>query len=128
MSDSVREALAAQQKVQAAIGKAAVFPSPKDPMKPCSRHLLDDWLRRAYRLAKIVPQRRGMWHSIRRKWATERKGYPVKDLAGAGGWKNEEVLPSPHQQGDAENRKNEVLDPGHRRVSRREITALRTTP
>src|SRR2546425_6937770 len=70
MSDAVREALAGQQKVQAAIGKAAVFPSPKDPTKPCNRHLFDDWLRRAYRLAKIVPQRRGMWHSIRRKWAT----------------------------------------------------------
>ena len=27
-------------------------------------------------LAKIVPQRRGMWHAIRPKWATERKGYP----------------------------------------------------
>src|SRR2546426_1996942 len=25
---------------------------------------------------KVVPQRRGMSHSIRRKWATERKGYP----------------------------------------------------
>ena len=74
MSDSVRDALAPQQKAQAAIGKAAVFPSPKDPMKACSRHLLDDWLRRAYKLAKVVPQRRGIWHSIRRKWATERKG------------------------------------------------------
>src|SRR2546426_2269898 len=38
MSDSVRDALAAQQKAQAAIGQAAVFPSPKDPTKTCSRH------------------------------------------------------------------------------------------
>jgi len=28
------------------------------------------------------------WHSIRRKWATERKGYPVGDVMEAGGWKN----------------------------------------
>ena len=118
MSDSVRHALAGQQKAQAAIGKAAVFPSPKDPMKPCSRHLLDDWLRRAYRLAKIVPQRRGMWHSIRRKWATERKGYPVKDVAAAGGWKTEEVLVTSYQQADAETIKNVVLHPTHRIVSR----------
>jgi len=83
---------AAQQKAQAAIGKTAAFPSPKAPTKPCNRHLFDAWLRRAYKLAKIVPQRRGMWHSIRRKWATERKGYPVKDVAAAGGWKTEEVL------------------------------------
>jgi integrase len=118
MSDSVREALAAQQKVQAAIGKTAVFPSPKDPMKPCSRHLLDDWLRRAYKLAKIVPQRRGMWHSIRRKWATERKGYPVKDVAAAGGWKTEEVLVTSYQQVDPETIKNVVLHPTHRMLSR----------
>jgi len=29
---------------------------------------------------KVVPQRRGMSHAIRRKWATERKGY-LKDVA-----------------------------------------------
>ena len=118
MSSSVQEALTAQQKVQAAIGKTAVFPSPKDPMKPCSRHLLDDWLRRAYRLAKVVPRRRGMWHSIRRKWATERKGYPVKDVAAAGGWKTEEMLVTSYQQADAETIKNVVLHPTHRIVSR----------
>jgi integrase len=117
MSDSVREALAAQQKAQAAIGKTAVFPSPKDPTKACNRHLFDDWLRRAYKLAKIVPQRRGMWHSIRRKWATERKGYPVKDVAAAGGWKTEEVLTTSYQQADAETIKNVVLHPTHRIVS-----------
>src|SRR5213596_3558971 len=119
MSDLVRDALAAQQKAQAAIGRAAVFPSPKDPAKPCSRHLLDDWLRRAYRLAKVVPQRRGMWHSIRRKWATERKGHPVKDVAAAGGWKTEEVLVTSYQQADAETVKNVVLHPTHRIVAGR---------
>ena len=118
MSESVSEALAAEQKAQAAIGKTAVFPSPKDPTKQCNRHLFDDWLRRAYKLAKIVPQRRGMWHSIRRKWATERKGYPVKDVAAAGGWKTEEVLVTSYQQADAETIKNVVLHPTHRIVSR----------
>ena len=118
MSGSVWDALAAQQKAQAAIGQTAVFPSPKDPMKPCSRHLSDDWLRRAYKLAKVVPLRRGMWHSIRRKWATERKGYSVKDVAAAGGWKTEEVLVTSYQQTDAETIKNVVLHPTHRIVSR----------
>lgn len=87
-------------------------------MKACSRHLLDDWLRRAYKLAKVVPQRRGMWHSIRRKWATERKGHPVKDVAAAGGWRTEEVLTTSYQQADAETIKNVVLHPTHRTVSR----------
>ncbi len=118
MSDAVRDALSAQRKAHPAIGKTAVFPAPKDPTKPCNRHLFDDWLRRAYKLAKIVPQRRGMWHSIRRKWATERKGYPVKDVAAAGGWKTEEVLMTSYQQADAETIKNVVLHPTHRIVSR----------
>ena len=118
MSDAVRDALAAQRKAHPAIGKTAVFPAPKDPTKPCNRHLFDDWLRRAFKLAKIVPQRRGMWHSIRRKWATERKGYPVKDVAAAGGWKTEEVLMTSYQQADAETIRNVVLHPTHRIVSR----------
>src|SRR5439155_1693183 len=82
-----------------------------------------DWLRRAYRLAQIVPQRRGMWHSIRRKRATERKGYPVKDVAAAGGWKTEEVLVTSYQQADAETIKNVVLRPTHRIVCREKLTA-----
>jgi integrase len=118
MSSTVQDALLAQQKAQAAIGMTWVFPSPKDPAKPCNRHLFDDWLRRAFKLARIVPQRRGMWHSIRRKWATERKGYPVKDVAAAGGWKTEEVLITSYQQADAETIKNVVLHPTHRIVSR----------
>ena len=118
MSSSVRAALLAQQNAQAAIGQAPVFPSPKDPTKPCSRHLFDEWLRRAHRLAKMVPQRRGMWHPIRGKWATERKGYPVKDVAAAGGWKTEEVLMTSYQLADAETIKNVVLHPTNRIVSR----------
>jgi len=77
-------------------------------------HLFDDWLRRTYKLGKIVPQRRGMWYSIRRKWATERKRYPVKDVAAGGGWKTEEVLVTSYQQVDAETIKNVVLHPTHR--------------
>jgi hypothetical protein len=83
-----------------------------------NRPLFDDWLRRAYKLAKIVPQRREMWHSIRRRWATERKGYPVKDVAAADGSKTEEVLVTSYQQADAETIKNVVLHPTARIVSR----------
>src|SRR3989442_8617826 len=118
MSSSVQVALLAQRKAQAAIGGAPVFPSPKDPTKTCSRHLFDEWLRRAYRLAKIVAPHRGMWHPIRRKWATERKGYPVKDVAAAGGWETEKVLMTSYQLADAETIKNVVLHPTNRIVSR----------
>ena len=65
-------------------------------------------------MARIVSQRRGMWHSIRRKWATERKGHPVEDVAAAGGWRTEEVLVTSYQQADAETIRNVVLQPTHR--------------
>ena len=59
-----------------------------------------------------------MWHAIRRKWATERKGYPVNDVAAAGGWRDVETLLTSYQQVDAETVKEIVLNPSRRIVSR----------
>ena len=118
MSDAVRRALLAQRKARRAIGNTPVFPSRKDPTKPCSRHLLDDWLRRAYKKAGIKPQPGGLWHPIRRKWVTERKGYPVKDVAAAGGWRDEQTMLRSYQHADAETVRRVVLHPTQRLVSR----------
>ncbi len=118
MSDAVKQALSAARKAQKAIGNTPVFPAPKNPATPCSREMMDKWPRRAFQLAELPPPPHGLWHSIRRKWATERKGYPVKDVAAAGGWKTEEVLMTSYQQADAETIKNVVLHPTHRIVSR----------
>lgn len=117
-SEAVRNALSATRRAQGAIGNTPVFPAPKDVSKPCSRHLLDSWLRKAFELAGITPEPHGMWHSIRRKWATERKGYPVKDVAAAGGWKTERTVLASYQQVDAETVKQVVLHPTQRIVSR----------
>jgi len=102
MSDTVRDALREERKEQCAIGSAPVFPAPKDANRPCDRHLLDRWLRRAFKKAELSPERGGLWHSLRRKWATERKGYPVKDVAAAGGWRDEGTMLTSYQQVDAE--------------------------
>ncbi len=118
MSDAVRDALLAQRKVRRTIGNTPVFPALKDPMKPCSRYLLDDWLRRAYRKAGIEPQPGGLWHPIRRKWVTERKGYPVKDVAAAGGWRDEQTMLRSYQHADAETVRQVVLHPTQRLASR----------
>ncbi len=118
MSDAVRDALLAQRKVRRAIGNTPVFPALKDPMKPCSRHLLDDWLRRAYQKAGIEPQPGGLWHPIRRKWVSERKGYPVKDVAAAGGWRDEQTMLRSYQHADAETVRQVVLHPTQRLASR----------
>jgi len=38
----------------------------------------------------------------RRKWATERKYLPLKDVAAAGGWRDTETLLTSYQQPDDE--------------------------
>ncbi|MBK6424144.1 MAG: tyrosine-type recombinase/integrase [Gemmatimonadetes bacterium] len=117
MSEAVQEALREARKRQRAIGSAPVFPAPKDPTRPCDRHLLDNWLRRAFQLAKLKPEPGGLWHTLRRKWATERKGYPVKDVAAAGGWRDERTILTSYQQADAATIRQVVLHPTQRLVS-----------
>jgi integrase len=114
MSETVEDALRETRKTQRAIGSAPVFPAPKNPTVPCDRHVLDNWLRRAFTRAELVPERGGLWHSLRRKWATERKGYPVKDVAAAGGWRDAETMLTSYQQVDAETVKRVVLHPTQR--------------
>lgn len=117
MAEPVKEALAAARRAQGAIGNMPVFPGPKNPQKPCNRHLFDDWLRKAYEMTKLPRERWTMWHSIRRKWATERKGHPERDVMAAGGWRNEEILLRSYQQPDAETVGRVVLHPTQRIVS-----------
>jgi integrase len=117
MSDTVRDALREARKAQRAIGSAPVFPAPKDATRPCDRHLLDNWLRKAVTVAKVKLEPGGLWHSMRRKWATERKGYPVKDVAAAGGWRDEGTMLTSYQQVDAATIKQVVLHPTQRLVA-----------
>ena len=72
-----------------AIGSALVFPMANDPTKPVTRHVASDWMHRAYRYAGIERQKGGLWHPFRRKWATARKDYPLRDTMAAGGWEDE---------------------------------------
>ncbi len=55
-----------------------------------------------------------LWHAIRRKWATERKGYPVKDVMQAGGWLDEATLVASYQHADPNTVRQVVLHPTHR--------------
>jgi len=82
-----------------------VLPSPTDPRRPCSRHVLRDWWSHGVRKAKLPPIRRRGWHSLRRKFATELKGVPLKDLCQLGGLEEPldrpEVLPAGRRGHDA---------------------------
>jgi hypothetical protein len=42
------------------------------------------------------------WHSLRRKFATELKHVPLKDLSYLGGWKDHQTILACYQRADAE--------------------------
>ncbi len=83
-----------------------------DPALPTKRDLYDQRLRRAYKLAKLEKEPGSLWHALRRKWATERKGYPVNDLAAAGGWRDDcPTLLASYLRTDPETITQVVLNP-----------------
>ena len=93
-----KAAIKALQQVRreySAIGDACAFPSPADPAKPVSGHLLRDWWERGEAAAGLKPEPRRGWHSLRRKFATELKATPLKDLCELGGWKDPQTELTP---------------------------------
>jgi hypothetical protein len=59
-----------------------------------------DWWQRAEELAKIKHEPGLGWHALRRKFATELKGVPLKDLCQLGGWKEPQTVLKCYQKPD----------------------------
>ena len=89
-----------------------VFPAPRTPSTPVAKRQLHTWLKKAYQASRMVPDPGGMWHPVRRKWVSERKGYPLADIAAAGGWKDERSLKS-YMKEDPDTVRKVVLEPTH---------------
>lgn len=77
-----------------------IFPSHKNPNEPVRGDVLPRQLLAAEREAKLPKLAGGICHPYRRKWATERKHQPIKDVAAAGGWKDVETLLTCYQHAD----------------------------
>jgi integrase len=77
-----------------------LFPSESDPGTPMDRHLFDKWLAFAERHAQLPKLKGALWHSYRRKWASERKHLSLVDVAAAGGWKDTATLLECYMQPD----------------------------
>ncbi len=83
------------------IGDAWLFLSLEHSSKPCSRHLLRDWWRRAEKLAEIPRTARLGWHSLRRKFVNDIKAdTPMADLCYLGGWKSQLTVMTVYPQAD----------------------------
>jgi len=100
MPKRAQEALQRFRSASPHIGSALVFPSARDASRPVSVYVAEAWLERAFKLAKIEHPKGGLWHCFRRKWATERKTYPLRDVAAAGGWSDVQTLLTCYQQPD----------------------------
>ncbi len=77
-----------------------VFPSSADPERALSGDVFDHALKAAVAFAKLPKLDGGGWHSLRRKWASERKHLPLVDVAAAGGWKDTQTLVNCYQHAD----------------------------
>ncbi len=88
------------RKSRRAIGDCWLFPSPTDPTQPVSRHLVRDWWERMQKAAKLAGERGRGWHSLRRKFATELKNAPLRDLQALGGWKDPMTIVKCYQKPD----------------------------
>jgi integrase len=100
LSDVAVQELQLARKARLAIGDGWLFPSPTDPKLPVSRHLVRDWWERMQKDAKLPAERGRGWHSLRRKFATELKNAPLRDLQALGGWKDPMTIVKCYQQPD----------------------------
>jgi integrase len=95
----------------------AVLPRPKGGTKPCSRHIMRDWWLRCERLAGPEHVEQMGWHSLRRKFATELKEIPLKDLCHLGGWKSPQTVVTCYQQADEGTMRKALEGRAERRVN-----------
>ncbi len=81
-------------------GEGFLFPAPSDWSRPMGTYLAAKWLRDAEKLAGLQTQDGSGFHAYRRKFVTERKHHPAKDVSDAAGWKNPRIMMEMYQQAD----------------------------
>jgi integrase len=100
LSDVAARALELHRSQSMAIGGVWIFPAQRGESGPTSRNTFGQWFRKVELEAKLpVVKGRGR-HSLRRKFATEMKHAPLKDLAYLGGWKSVATVVDIYQRPD----------------------------
>lgn len=99
MPVEVRHTLMQWKKNTLGIAARFVFVAPADPTRALERHVAKKWLTKAEGFAKLDHQAQSGWHAFRRRWATKRKHFSLKDLAAAGDWKTLDMA-AHYQQSD----------------------------
>jgi integrase len=91
LTEGAYEALEARSETRA-WNRGLLHPPGAPSTRPCSRHLVRDWWRKAEDPAGVEPKRGGGWHSLRRKFASNLVDEPSKVSADLGGWKNTQTI------------------------------------
>ena len=97
------EALAALEEAREhnrASGDAPVLPSLRDPSACAGGPQMAVWWKSAEKRAGLEPKRGRGWHSLRRKFATDLMGLPLKVLCDLGGWKEAQTVLRCYQHTD----------------------------
>lgn len=97
-----------------------LFPSRRDVARPMGREVFQKALVHAESHAELPKLPGGLWHSYRRKWASERKHLPLVDVAAAGGWKDTQTLVNCYQHADRDGMLAVMSEP--RKVTDRAIS------
>lgn len=87
-----------------------VFPSPTNPNEPLTRKALINLWRRLERIAGMPHVLGRGWHSLRRKFATERMHTSPAVLCQLGGWKDYETIRKCYMQPDESAMRTALLD------------------
>ena len=109
MSMVMGEALRVARGKRPGIGEVWVLPAIRRPGQPCPKGTLDKWFDAAAERAGLQLPVRSGWHSLRRKFATELKDVPLRDLCYLGGWKDPKTLLSCYQQPDEDGMRRGLL-------------------
>ncbi len=88
------------QSMRSATGDTPVVPMLEDRTKCYTRHVVRKTWDALAKAAGLPTGQRFGWHSLRRKFATELKEMPLKDLCALGGWKSPATILTCYQTPD----------------------------
>jgi integrase len=99
------EALERSRRRFALIGRAVtgdvwIFPGARQDGGPTPRSTFLKWWAKAEELAKLPPAKGRGFHSLRRKFASELRKIPLRDLCDLGGWKSAATVLTCYQTPD----------------------------
>jgi len=103
------------QVTRGAIGDMPVFPMRDDGTRCYTRHVVRKTWDAIAKAAGLPAGQRFGWHSLRRKFATELKEIPLKDLCHLGGWKSPSTILTCYQTPDESTQRSALA---HRRTLR----------